>query len=364
MGHAEVREQQDEDEEVVERQRALDEVDRDVVDAVLAAVERDDDAGDGQAEHQPAERPAHALGEQLHADDAEHDRDRLVEVAEALDEPLDEDEQRAQAEQREHVARPDDQRVAGDREGGRDRVDGEGEIRRDDRRQAQEDRRDVALAVLAGEPVPGAEAVGDREDLAHAAHDEVAIGVDVLPHALVDPVGEHEQQDAEYVEHGVDLLDERRAAEDRQAAQDERGHDAPEQQPRAVLVGHAEVREQQDEDEEVVERQRALDEVDGDVVDAVLAAVERDDDAGDGEAEHEPAERPAHALGERRLTAAREEVQVEPQQREQHDDQPAEFVELHLVRSARTTRRRRPRRARRRRRAAGRPRTTSTRRRA
>ena len=49
----------------------------------------------------------------LTAYQAEHDRDRLVEVAEAHDQPLDQHEQRTQAEQREHVAHPDDVRVAG-----------------------------------------------------------------------------------------------------------------------------------------------------------------------------------------------------------------------------------------------------------
>ena len=56
------------------------------------------------------------------------------------------------------------------------------------------------------------------------------------------------------------------------APQHQRGHDAPEQQPRAALVRHAEVGEQQQEDEQVVERQRALDQIDGGVEDGVLAA--------------------------------------------------------------------------------------------
>ena len=43
---------------------------------------------------------------------AEHDRDRLVEVAEAPHQALDEHEQRPQAEQREDVAHPDEERVA------------------------------------------------------------------------------------------------------------------------------------------------------------------------------------------------------------------------------------------------------------
>ncbi len=310
------------------------------VDALLAALRgplgvalvadqrgRDADRERRRDEHEVENRPDvdPLLDQELHADDPEDDGDRLVEVAEAADQPLDEDEQGAQPEQREDVAGPDDQRLAGDRERRRDRVDREGDVRGDDRREAQEGRGREAAALLAHEPVPLAEAVGDREDLAHAAHDEVAVGVDVLPHALVDPVGEHEQQHAEHVEHEVELLDQRSAAEDRQAAQHERGDDPPEDQARPVLMRDAEVCEQQDEDEEVVERQRALDEVDGDVVDRVLAAVEHQHDSGHAEPEQQPADRPRHALAERRLAAAREEAQVDEQQHDQHEDETAEF---------------------------------------
>ena len=88
------------------------------------------------------------LEQQLDRHEREHDRDRLVEVAEALDHPLDEHEQRAQAEQGEHVAHPDQHGVARDGEGGGDRVDGEGDVGGDDGREADEQRRHVALAVL------------------------------------------------------------------------------------------------------------------------------------------------------------------------------------------------------------------------
>ncbi len=132
------------------------------------------------------------------------------------------------------------------------------------------------------EPVLAVVLARDREDAAHPAHDEVLVRVDVLLDALEDPVGEHEQQHAEHVDDEVELLDQRDAAEDRQAAQHERGDDAPEQQPRAELLGHAEVREQQEEDEEVVERQRALDEVDGRVGDGVLGVrQDQHDDRGE-----------------------------------------------------------------------------------
>ena len=98
------------------------------------------------------------------------------------------------------------------------------------------------LPSIVVEPVAAVVVGRDREELAHAAHDQVLVRVDVLVDALQDPVGEDQQQDAEDVDDEVELLDQRDAAEDRQAAQHERRHDAPEQQPRAVLLGDPEVR--------------------------------------------------------------------------------------------------------------------------
>ena len=148
----------------------------------------------------------------------------------------------------------------------------------------------------------------------------------------------------------------RDAAEDRPAAQHQRGGDAVEQQPRAVLGRHPEVREQQDEHEQVVERQRALDEVDGRVGDEVVEPVGVEDQqrqAGEHR-HHQPADAPHHALAEARLAAAREEVQVDPQQEDRDRRQRGPRASI-------SRRRRRCSPARRRPRAAGGPRTTSTR---
>ena len=89
-----------------------------------------------------------------------------------------------------------------------------------------------------------------------------------------------------------------------------------------VLLGHREVGEDQQEDEEVVERQRALDQVDGRVVDRALAAVERPHRQRDDEPEQQPADAPGDALAEARLAPAGEEQQVDEQQRDDDDDRP------------------------------------------
>ena len=72
-------------------------------------------------------------GEDLDPDEAEDERDRLVEIAEAAYEKLDENEQGAEPEERERVRGPDHDRVAGDRESGGNRIDREGNVGDDDR---------------------------------------------------------------------------------------------------------------------------------------------------------------------------------------------------------------------------------------
>ena len=68
---------------------------------------------------------------------------------------------------------------------------------------------------------------------------------------------------AEDVDDPVERLEQRRAGDDEDRAHDERAEDPPEQH--AVLVGlrHREVREDHEEDEDVVDRQRLLDQVAG-----------------------------------------------------------------------------------------------------
>ncbi len=94
------------------------------------------------------------LDQQLHADDAEHHGDRLVEVAEAARQALDEHEQRAHAEQGEDVAHPDHERVARDAERGGDRVDRERDVGQDDRAEADQHRRGAPVAARAASGAP------------------------------------------------------------------------------------------------------------------------------------------------------------------------------------------------------------------
>ena len=83
----------------------------------------------------------------------------------------------------------------------------------------------------------------------------------------------------------------------------------------------SEVTEDQQEDDEVVERECALDQINGDVVDAVGAAGEQDHGDRHQQSEDQPADAPNDCLFARRLAAARKDEQVNEQEcADDHDD--------------------------------------------
>ena len=109
----------------------------------------------------------------------------------------------------------------------------------------------------------------------------------------------------------MELLEQRGAGQDRRAAQDQRRDDPPEQQPRALPLGDPEVGEQQQEDDEVVERERALDQVDGGVVDRVLGRGEQPHRDRHEQRQDQPADARKRRLAEARLAPAREDLHVD-----------------------------------------------------
>jgi hypothetical protein len=208
------------------------------------------------------------------------------------------------------------------------RVDREGEIGEHDRRQAEEERRGEAPPVAHDEPVAAVELARHRVEPPHQADHEVAVRIDVFLHPLEDAVGEHDQRRTEWIDHEVELLDQRAAGKDEDAAHDQRRDDAPVQEPGPALVGNAEVREQDQEDEQVVERQRALDQIDRGVENGVLAALQQQDGDDREQRHHQPTDRPDDRLPEAGLAPTCEEVKVEPEEDEDRDDQPDEEREV------------------------------------
>ena len=210
----------------------------------------------------------------LGPDEHEQDGERGLEVVEALDEVGDEEEQRAQPEQGERVGRVDDERVGRDREDRGHRVDGEEHV---DGAEGEQRRRAHRHAPRGQPP---AEAL-DQGLLA-------AVLVAFLPQAPAGPDQERREREGDPAER----MQRRRADEDEHAAQRERDQDPVGQQLRAALLGHAEGLEHDEEDEDVVERQRLLDEVARDEALGLALGAEEQQHAGEGQRERDPDDRP------------------------------------------------------------------------
>ena len=111
-------------------------------------------------------------------------------------------------------------------------------------------------------------AVVGRRDLACAGvihlQRRIRLEVGLLPGGQPHLDAGEDQERAEHVQDPVELRDQPGADQDHDGAQHERAEDAEHQHALLVLRRHREVREHQQEHEDVVDRQRLLDQVAGD----------------------------------------------------------------------------------------------------
>lgn len=106
----------------------------------------------------------------------------------------------------------------------------------------------------------------------HPQQDAVVVEVGLLVHRLQHLPPAPDQEQAEPDHDPLEVLDQRRAEQDQRAAHHERADDAPEQHPVLHRRGHLEMAEDQDENEDVVDRERPLDQIAGEEFEAFLAA--------------------------------------------------------------------------------------------
>jgi hypothetical protein len=260
-------------------------------------------------------------GGHLAADRDQQHRERGLEVVEPRDELRDEEEQRPQAEQRERVGGEDDERLGRDREDRGNRVDGEDHVDDGDREQRRAADGQRALAVLAHEqPAAGGLAPRDREAGAQLL-DQLLLAVVVVavpehaPARVDQQRGEAERDPGEALERGG-------AGDDEHAAHDERAGDAVGQQLVALGLGDPEGAEDEQEDEDVVERERLLDEVAGRVVGGGRRLAHQRQHARERERDRHPHDRGERREAQAHLAAApADEQQVDRQQHADGDDQ-------------------------------------------
>src|SRR5471030_2024753 len=96
-------------------------------------------------------------------------------------------------------------------------------------------------------------------------------------------------------------MDQRDACDDERAAQDQRAQHSPEEHPVLVFGGNGEAAKEQHEDEEVVDRERLLQQVAGKELQALLAAVAEPDEASKADGERNPEQAPAQRFLEAAL---------------------------------------------------------------
>jgi hypothetical protein len=94
----------------------------------------------------------------------------------------------------------------------------------------------------------------------------------------------------------VEVGDQRHACEDEDPAGDDRPDDAPEEDPVMVLGRHAEVGEQRQEHEEVVDRERLLDEERGQVGERLVMPPRPADEEGERQPDAHPDDAPQQGL--------------------------------------------------------------------
>ena len=217
-----------------------------------------------------------------------------------------------------------------------------------DDQQDRQERRRQPTAILDHDEALLAIAVGRGHEAAEEAQQRVLGGVDHVVVALrPHPIARIEEQEPEDVDRPMEGFDDGRAEADEDGPEDDGAQDPVEEHAMLVHQRHGEGREDQREDEDVVNRQAELEQIAGEVRRAVLRASRQRDQYPERQAQGdvEGAEHRRLAEG-RRVSAAVEDEQVEGQDRADGDgeDDPQDRVDVQTMslRAYGTSRRRSP----------------------
>ena len=216
-----------------------------------------------------------------------------------------------------------------------DRVEGEQQVRRPDREHDDQHRRDHAPAVDADERARPVELRGDRQHPPHVPQRRVLLELLVVLGAL--PRQVHRRDDehhGEQVEHPAERVDGRGPDGDERTAHHQRDHDADQQHPVLVLGRDLERRHDDDEDEQVVHRQRVLGDVAGEELAGRHRAGEHPQPDAEGHSERHVEQHPPGGLARRhRVRLVVDEEQVRKDDRRQTTDggQPEPQGHVHAV---------------------------------
>ena len=259
--------------------------------------------------------------EHFDAHEYQDDGQAVFEVAEIAEGAGQQEIERAQAQDGEHVGGEDDEGFAGDSEDRGDGVHGEKQVGGFDHHQDQGQGGESLATVPAGGELLAVKGGCDGIELAHPLDDAVLLGVDLGLHEE-HPQPAVEEEGAEDVEHPVHHVDERNADADHQAAHEQRPQDAPEEDAVLELLGNAEIGEDEGDDEDVVHREGQLDGVASDELEGLLVSAQRLEAQGKEHRQAEPDERAQERLPELDdVGAAMEDAQVQSQKHQHARDE-------------------------------------------
>jgi hypothetical protein len=114
----------------------------------------------------------------------------------------------------------------------------------------------------------------DRHDTAYEADRETRFRIEAVLGLRCHPYAGEHQERAEQVDDPVELLDQVCAGCDHGAAHEQRTENSPEQDAVLITGWNAEEAEDQDEDENVIDRKRLLDQIAGEVLQPGIATHE------------------------------------------------------------------------------------------
>ena len=270
------------------------------------------------------------LGDHLAAHEHEHRREAVVEEPKQVHHAGQQEVEGPQAEDCEDVRREGDEPhvVGAGRDHAEDRrhaIDREQDVGALNHEQHEKQRRGQEFAVFADEEPVARLFLGNGDEPAEEADQRVLARL-----VIAAPEGELDarvdEETAEQPHHPLVALDQLRPEEHEREPHDHGAEDAPEEHAILVLQRHTEVREDHREHENVVHRQRPLDEVAGQKLDRRLAAEPPPDEAVEGEGQGRPEDRPKGALAERRLVRLLvKDGQVE-HQHHRHEDRKGDPV--------------------------------------
>ena len=166
------------------------------------------------------------------------------------------------------------------------------------------------------------EVLRHRELLRHPADDGAVGGLRVFLVLVEEDLPCRVDEDGpEDRDHPVEGAHQRDAGEDEGAAQHDGAEDTPEEDAVLVPRRNGEAAEEKDENEQVIDGERLLQQVPGEVLEPLLPAVFEPDEETEADREHDPEHAPPDGFLERRGLVARGDSQVHGENDEDADQE-------------------------------------------